>query len=98
MLALCIHAARDAYIYANCVESHKALSKPGTPRFSLPFLLPILFSSLWRNAIVKDGGKVRGMWQHWKHTGKRPTGEILTSERHQTILNVFFHSGNMAAP
>lgn len=61
MLALCIHAARDAYIYANCVESHKALSKPGTPHFSPPFLLPLLFSSLWRKAIVLDGGEVRGM-------------------------------------
>lgn len=42
MLALCIHAARDACIYANCVESHKALSKPGTPHFSPPPSPPAL--------------------------------------------------------
>lgn len=38
----CTHAAPDAYIYANCVESHKALSKPETPHFSPLFLLPPL--------------------------------------------------------
>lgn len=32
---------------------------------------------------------MRGVWQHWKHTGKKPAGEILTSERHQTILKEF---------
>lgn len=36
MLALCTHAAQDAYIYVNCAESHKTLLKTGNPHFSPP--------------------------------------------------------------
>lgn len=46
MLALCTHAAWDAYNYANHVESHKALFKPENPLFSF-FFPPLSRSALW---------------------------------------------------
>lgn len=46
MLALCTHAAWDAYNYANRVESHKALLKPESPHspsFPPPHSWSLLF-------------------------------------------------------
>lgn len=47
----------DAYIYVNCVESHKALSKPGNPHFSPQLPPPALVQPSGENP-VWDVGEV----------------------------------------
>lgn len=48
MLALCTHAAWDAYNYANSVEGYKALfTPPPHPSLAPPPPLFLLFSALW---------------------------------------------------
>lgn len=61
MLALCTHAAWDAYNYANRVESHKALFKPENPHSSF-FFPPHSCSALWlwRKHTVFDGAAKAG--------------------------------------
>lgn len=70
----------DAYIYVNCVESRKGLSKPGNPHFSPPLPPPALVQpsvAVEKTQFWMLGRWVKGVWLHLKHTVKRQAGETL---------------------